>query len=174
MVIPFISISYHKSYTVYPILYINTDLQIVKTCYYTHITWWTQMKRNSRLSKKLSLGKSMMNQEYWMWKCKTLSTFYHMLKTTIAINTGQSHTVFTVLSNIKNLCSSFATPRSECSFAGWRSVPGSSDLEYSKGSERKPDGIPGHLGPEGGGLPDAGPFTTDTKFHFRRLSRYVD
>ena len=46
------------------------------------------------------------------------STFYHMLKTTIAINTGQSHTVFTVLSNDKNLCSSFATPRSECSFAG--------------------------------------------------------
>ena len=29
------------------------------------------------------------------------STFYHMLKTTIAINTGQSHTVFTVLSNDK-------------------------------------------------------------------------
>ena len=75
---------------------------------------------------------------------------------------------------IKILCSSFATPRSECSFAGWRSVPGSSDLEYSKGSRRKPDGIPGHLGPDSGGLPDAGPFTTDTKFHFRRRSRYID
>lgn len=136
---------------------------------YSHNMMDTNEKKFSFV-KKIIFGKK--HDESRILNVK--STFYHMLKTTIAINTGQSHTVFTVLSNDKNLCSSFATPRSECSFAGWRSVPSSSDLEYSKGSERKPDGIPGHLGPEGGGLPDAGPFTTDTKFHFRRHSRYVD